>query len=282
MLRDQRVDRRDRPSVGQRDPASRQAVAVRADARLSRRRDRPLAEAIDAELTRGLELREQGANDKRTYACTTSSESRVTSAARRFARVDFEEHTIYYCPECQTGGRVLKDRPTVTIAALMSALLEALVPGQNERVAELLAEEPELDVFEAAAARQRADACASCWRRIRPWRTAFGDDGFQPLGLACFFGTADAPGSARSTAPTSNMLSRNEHDPDRGDSTPPAPRRVSTRRLRYELVKLALEHGADPNLPQAVSSVRSTQPGRTVTRGRAVAGRARRRDLVEA
>ena len=26
------------------------------------------------------------------------------------ARVDFEEHTIYYCSVCQTGGRVLKDR----------------------------------------------------------------------------------------------------------------------------------------------------------------------------
>jgi formamidopyrimidine-DNA glycosylase len=26
------------------------------------------------------------------------------------ARVDFEEHTIFYCPTCQTGGRVLKDR----------------------------------------------------------------------------------------------------------------------------------------------------------------------------
>ena len=26
------------------------------------------------------------------------------------AQVDFEEHTIYYCPACQTGGRVLKDR----------------------------------------------------------------------------------------------------------------------------------------------------------------------------
>jgi formamidopyrimidine-DNA glycosylase len=25
-------------------------------------------------------------------------------------RVDFEEHTIYYCASCQTGGRVLKDR----------------------------------------------------------------------------------------------------------------------------------------------------------------------------
>ena len=26
------------------------------------------------------------------------------------ARVDFEEHTIFYCAVCQTGGRVLKDR----------------------------------------------------------------------------------------------------------------------------------------------------------------------------
>ena len=26
------------------------------------------------------------------------------------ARVDYEEHTVYYCPHCQTGGRVLKDR----------------------------------------------------------------------------------------------------------------------------------------------------------------------------
>ena len=26
------------------------------------------------------------------------------------ARVDYEEHTIYYCSKCQTGGQVLKDR----------------------------------------------------------------------------------------------------------------------------------------------------------------------------
>src|SRR5439155_10330445 len=26
------------------------------------------------------------------------------------ARVDYEEHTVYYCPDCQTRGRVLKDR----------------------------------------------------------------------------------------------------------------------------------------------------------------------------
>jgi formamidopyrimidine-DNA glycosylase len=30
--------------------------------------------------------------------------------ATPIARVDFEEHTIYYCPQCQTEGRVLKDR----------------------------------------------------------------------------------------------------------------------------------------------------------------------------
>ena len=30
--------------------------------------------------------------------------------ATPLARVDFEEHTIYYCPTCQTGGRTLKDR----------------------------------------------------------------------------------------------------------------------------------------------------------------------------
>ena len=26
------------------------------------------------------------------------------------AQIDFEEHTIYYCPHCQTDDRVLKDR----------------------------------------------------------------------------------------------------------------------------------------------------------------------------
>ena len=41
---------------------------------------------------------------------TTASASRARSAARRSHRVDYEEHTVFYCPRCQTGGRVLKDR----------------------------------------------------------------------------------------------------------------------------------------------------------------------------
>ena len=38
--------------------------------------------------------------------------------ARPLARVDFEEHTIYYCPTCQTGGRSLKDRRLSRLLAL--------------------------------------------------------------------------------------------------------------------------------------------------------------------
>ena len=69
-----------------------------------------LAGAIDAELTRGLELREQGANDKRTYRVHKKLGEPCYVCGTAIAQVDFEEHTIYYCPECQTGGRVLKDR----------------------------------------------------------------------------------------------------------------------------------------------------------------------------
>jgi len=69
-----------------------------------------LAAAIRSELLRGLELRERGANDKRTYRVHNHLGEPCYACGHPIARVDFEEHTIYYCPECQTGGRVLKDR----------------------------------------------------------------------------------------------------------------------------------------------------------------------------
>jgi len=69
-----------------------------------------LNEAIQSELARGLELRERGANDKRTYRVHAKLAEPCFVCGTPIARVDFEEHTIYYCPECQTGGRVLKDR----------------------------------------------------------------------------------------------------------------------------------------------------------------------------
>ncbi len=69
-----------------------------------------LASAIDAELARGLDLRERGASDKRTYRVHNRLGEPCHICETPIARVDFEEHTIYYCPTCQTGGRILKDR----------------------------------------------------------------------------------------------------------------------------------------------------------------------------
>jgi formamidopyrimidine-DNA glycosylase len=69
-----------------------------------------LLAAMQCELRRGLELRERGANDAKTYRVHNRLGEPCYVCGTPLARVDFEEHTIYYCPTCQTGGRVLKDR----------------------------------------------------------------------------------------------------------------------------------------------------------------------------
>jgi formamidopyrimidine-DNA glycosylase len=69
-----------------------------------------LAEAIDAELERGLELRERGAKDAKVYRVHNKLHEPCHVCGTPIERVDFEEHTIFYCPQCQTGGRLLKDR----------------------------------------------------------------------------------------------------------------------------------------------------------------------------
>ena len=69
-----------------------------------------LSEAIDSELARGLALRERGVSDKKVYGVHNRLGEPCPRCGTPLARVDFDEHTIYYCPECQTEGRVLKDR----------------------------------------------------------------------------------------------------------------------------------------------------------------------------
>ena len=69
-----------------------------------------LAQAIDDELARGLELRLRGVGNAKTYRIHDRLGEPCFVCESPIARVDFEEHTIYYCPRCQTGGRVLKDR----------------------------------------------------------------------------------------------------------------------------------------------------------------------------
>jgi formamidopyrimidine-DNA glycosylase len=77
---------------------------------LSQGQVQTLAAAIDSELERGLELRERGDKDAKVYRVHDKLGEPCYVCGTPIARVDFEEHTIYYCPECQTEGRVLKDR----------------------------------------------------------------------------------------------------------------------------------------------------------------------------
>jgi formamidopyrimidine-DNA glycosylase len=69
-----------------------------------------LAAAIHDELERGLELRVAGAKDEAVYRVHRRLGEPCWRCGAAIQQVDFDEHTIFYCPECQTDGRVLKDR----------------------------------------------------------------------------------------------------------------------------------------------------------------------------
>ena len=69
-----------------------------------------LAAAIREDLERALALRERGKGDRDVYVVHDRLGEPCPQCGTPIARVDFEEHTIYYCPSCQTGGRILKDR----------------------------------------------------------------------------------------------------------------------------------------------------------------------------
>jgi ankyrin repeat protein len=132
----------------------------------------------------------------------------------------------------------------------VSELLEALYRGDGERADELAAQNPQLDVFEAAAV-GRAARLRELLAEDESRANAFGDDGFHPLGLACFFGRVDAARVLLEHGADPNVLSRNEHIQTAAiHAAAAANESGADESTRYELVKLVLEHGADPNLPQ--------------------------------
>jgi uncharacterized protein len=130
----------------------------------------------------------------------------------------------------------------------LSDLLQALYRGEDEEVEKLLAVDPDLDVFEAAAF-GRTDRLRELLDEDPSRANAFGEDGFHPLGLACFFANVEAARLLLDRGADVNTLSKNEHVQTAAIHAAAAAQ-GQDETTRYELVKLALEHGADPNLPQ--------------------------------
>ncbi len=129
----------------------------------------------------------------------------------------------------------------------MSDVLQALYRGDREEAVRLAADR-DLDVFEAAAL-GRTELLGEVLDEDATRASAFGGDGFHPLGLACFFGHVDAARLLLGRGADVNALSRNEHIQTAAIHASAASE-GKDEATRYELVKLALDHGADPNLPQ--------------------------------
>jgi len=127
----------------------------------------------------------------------------------------------------------------------MSEILQAVYRGDHARVEELLADGPELDVFEASAL-GRTDRLRELLDADPSLANAWADDGFQPLGLASFFGHVEAVRLLVERGAEVNSASRNDF------KVMPLHSAVAEKdpETRYEIARLLLEHGADPNARQ--------------------------------
>jgi ankyrin repeat protein len=126
----------------------------------------------------------------------------------------------------------------------MSDVLQAIYRGDAGE-AERLAAGRELDVFEASAL-GRLERLRELLDEDPSLANAWAGDGFQPLGLASFFGHVDAARLLVERGAEVNSPSRNPMKVMPLHSAAAA----QDPYVRYEIAKLLLEAGADPNARQ--------------------------------
>jgi uncharacterized protein len=124
----------------------------------------------------------------------------------------------------------------------LSELLEAVYRGDDARVEELLAADPELDVFEAAAV-GRSDRVAELLEGEPGLVSTWSDDGFTPLHLAAFFRHPETARLLVDRGAPVDVVARNERL-----RVTPLQSAVAAR--EEETAALLLERGADPNAQQ--------------------------------
>lgn len=123
-----------------------------------------------------------------------------------------------------------------------SAVLQALYHGQGELVDVLLAANPSLDVFDAAAV-GRTRGLEELVGAEPELVGSFAADGFTPLHLAAFFGQDDAARLLLEHGADANVVARNE-------SLRVAPLHSAAAGGHAAIVRRLLEAGADPNARQ--------------------------------
>jgi ankyrin repeat protein len=126
-------------------------------------------------------------------------------------------------------------------ASGLSAVLTAVYYGQQSIVDRLIASGAPLNLFEAAATGRLTEVKALLDKtpsQVNAWAT----DGFQPLGLACFFGHVPLVELMLNRGADVNSPSRNPLKVQ--------PLNSAVAGLHLEIARLLLEHHADPNARQ--------------------------------
>jgi uncharacterized protein len=124
----------------------------------------------------------------------------------------------------------------------LSELLAAVYRGDQTRVDELLAGDPELDVFEAAAL-GRVGRLEQLLDAEPGLVSAWAEDGFTPLHLAAFFRRPDAARLLVERGARVDVVARNEE-------LQVTPLQSAAASREEETAALLLERGADPNVQQ--------------------------------